>query len=260
MKHIVLLLFAWLALGPIAARADSVGVVLIHGKQGSPDAPHLAYISQQIEHAGFLLDRPTMCWSRTRIFDRTIADCMADIDASIGRLKSRGAIAFVIVGHSLGGVGALYYGAQHDGLKGIAALAPAPPPGVVRRPDVAASIQKAQTLIAGGHGDEFQSFTDSNSGPHGVVTIEVRATPNIFMSFNEMRGPANLVNDATQQKAPVLWVSGTRDSSQLPRSAAFDRVPANPLNRYLLIDAGHLDTPEAAANAVVAWLKDVTQH
>ena len=102
MKHIVLLLSAWLALGPIAARADSVGVVLIHGKQGSPDAPHLAYISQQIEHAGFLLDRPTMCWSRTRIFDRTIADCMADIDASIGRLKSRGAIAFVIVGHSLG--------------------------------------------------------------------------------------------------------------------------------------------------------------
>jgi pimeloyl-ACP methyl ester carboxylesterase len=259
-KYVVLLLLAWLASAPVPAHADGVGVVLIHGKQGSPDAPHLAYISQQIERAGFMLDRPTMCWSRTRIFDRTITDCMADIDASIARLKGRGATAFVIVGHSLGGVGALYYGSQHDGLKGIAALAPAPPPGVVRRPEVAASIQKAQTLIAGGHGDEVQSFTDSNSGPRGVITIEVRATPNIFMSFNEMRGPANLVNDAALQKAPVLWVSGTRDSSQLPRAAAFDRLPTNPLNRYLLIDAGHLDTPDAAANAVVAWLKDVTKN
>jgi pimeloyl-ACP methyl ester carboxylesterase len=259
-RHVIAVACLFLCLTPALALAERIGIVLIHGKQGSPDARHLAYIAQQIEGAGFLLDRPTMCWSRTRIYDRTIVDCMTDIDASIARLKSRGATGIAIVGHSLGGLGALYYGSQHEGLKGVAALAPAPPPGFVRRPDVANSVQRAQTLIAGDHGDEFQTFTDSNSGPRGATAIEVRATANVFLSFTEMRGPANLVNDAVLQKGPVLWVSGKRDSSQLPRESGFDRLPANPLNRYLLIDAGHIDTPDAAANAVVAWLQDVTKN
>jgi pimeloyl-ACP methyl ester carboxylesterase len=259
MRHLIIALCCALALAPWGARADGIGVVLVHGKQGLPDAPHLAYLSQEIEKAGFLLDKPTMCWSRQRIFDRTLPDCLADIDAAIARLKSRGATEFVIAGHSLGGVGAILYGSLHDGLKGVIALAPAPPPGVVRRPEVATSLQRAQTLIAGGHGDEVQSFTDSNTGPRGVVTIEVNATPKVFLSFYDMSGPANLVTNTARLKAPVLWVSGTRDPSQLAREVAFAQAPARPLNRYLQIDAGHIDTPEAATSAVIAWLKELAK-
>ena len=258
-RFLLALLFLAFALAPTVAHADALGVVLIHGKQGSPDARHLAYISQQIESAGFLLDRPTMCWSRTRIYDQALTDCMADIDAAIARLKSRGATSIVVAGHSLGGLGALLYGAMHQNLRGIIALAPAPPPRAANRPELAQSVQRAQTLIAAGHGDEAQIFTDTNTGPRGVITIEVRATPKVFLSFYDMSGAANLVTDATQVKAPVLWISGTRDPSQIARETGFDRMPTNPLNRYLQIDAGHIDTPEAAANAVVAWLKDVAK-
>lgn len=259
MKRICLVLACLIALAS-AARADGIGVVLMHGKQGNPDQPQLAYISQQIEKAGFPVDRPTMCWSRTRVYDRTLLDCMADIDASIARLKNRGATAFVIAGHSNGGMGAIAYGSLHEGLKGIIALAPAPPPGVVNRSEIIASMQQARSLIAAGHGDEFQSFTDTNTGPHGIIAIQVRATPNIFVSFFDMSGSANIVADAGRLKAPILWVSGTHDPSQIPRERGFDRAPANPLNRYVQVDAGHMDTPNAAADAVVAWLKDVAKN
>jgi pimeloyl-ACP methyl ester carboxylesterase len=259
-KRLFILLACLLALAPAVARADGIGVVLMHGKQGTPDAPYLAYLSQQIEKAGFMVDRPTMCWSRTRVYDRSILDCMADVDASIDRLKNRGATAFVVAGHSNGGMGAIVYGSRHRGLKGIIALAPAPGPGVVNRPEIIASMQQARTLIAAGHGDEFQSFTDTNTGPRGVVAIQVRATPNIFVSFFDMSGPANIVADASQLTAPILWISGTRDPSQLASQTGFNQAPANPLNRYVQVNAGHMDTPDAAADAVVAWLKDVAKN
>ncbi len=243
-----------------AARADGIGVVLVHGKQGTADQRELAYLSQQIERAGFPVDRPTMCWTASRIYDHTLPDCMADIDASIARLRLRGATAFVVAGHSLGGLGAVLYGATHDGLKGIVALAPAPGPRVANNPAVKPSVQRAQALIASGQGDEVQSFADSNTGPSGFTVIQVRATPKIFLSFLDMSGPANLVTDASQLKAPVLWVSGTKDQSQIARELGFDKAPANPLNRYLQVDAGHMDTPGAATDAVVAWLKEVAKN
>ncbi len=207
-----------------------------------------------------MVDRPTMCWSRVRVFDHTIIDCMSDVDASIARLKNRGATAIVVAGHSNGGLGAIVYGSLQDGLKGVIALAPAPPPGVANRPEIKASMQQARDLVAAGRGDEFQSFTDTNTGPRGIVAIQVRATAKIFISFFDMTGPGTLVADASKLKAPVLWISGTRDPSQNSREAGFDKVPANPLNRYVLLNSGHMDTPDNAADAVVAWLKELAKN
>ena len=260
MKRITVLILLLVGLATGGARADGIGVVLVHGKQGTADQPQLAYLSQQIEKAGFAVDHPTMCWTPSRLYDRTLSDCLADIDASIARLRLRGMTSFVVAGHSLGGLGAVLYGATHDGLKGIVALAPAPGPRVAGNPAVVPSIKRAQALIAAGQGDEVQSFADNNTGPSGFFVIQVHATPKIFMSFFDMSGPANLVTDASQLKAPVLWVSGTKDQSQIARELGFDKAPAHPLNRYLQVNAGHMDTPEAATDAVVAWLKDVAKN
>lgn len=260
MKRLACLVVFLLSLAPILAWADGVGVVLIHGKQGLPGEQFLALLTQRMEHAGFMVDQPAMCWARTRIYDRTLPECMADIGAAIARLKSRGATAFAVAGHSLGGFGAIYYGSTHEGLKGIVALAPAPGPGVARRSEIVTGKQRAQNLIAAGQGDAFQTFEDTNTGPRGVVTIQVRATPKIFMSFFDMSGPANLVANTARLKAPVLWVSGTRDPSQIAREIDFDRAPPNPLNRYARINSGHMDTPDNAADLVVAWLQDATKR
>jgi pimeloyl-ACP methyl ester carboxylesterase len=260
MKRFAILLMCFAIWAPGSAFADRIGVVLLHGKQGFSGQRPFAYLVQQLQNAGFMVDQPDMCWSRTRIYDRTLPDCMADIDTSIARLKNSGATSIVVAGHSLGGVGAIYYGSTHDGLKGIVAMAPAPGPGIGRQPEIIASLKDAHDLMAAGQGDVARTFTDYNTNSSGSGPIEVRATPAIFLSFLDMSGPANLVGDAAKLKAPVLWISGTRDPSQMPRTIAFDKVPANPLNRYAQIDSAHMDTPDKAANQVVDWLKELAKN
>lgn len=100
-----------------------------------------------------------------------------------------------------------------------------------------------------------QTFDDTNTGAGGVVSIQVHATPAVIVSFFDMSGPANMVSDVARLKVPLLWVSGTRDQSQLSREAGFNRAPGNAQSRYLQIDAGHLDTPEKAASQVIDWIK-----
>jgi len=254
-KRFRLSLLCLIALLPFDAHADRLGVVLIHGKQGIPGQKPFAYIIQQFQNAGIMVAQPNMCWSRNRIYDRTLPDCMADIDAAVAQLRSSGATSIAIVGHSLGGVGAIYYGSTHDGLKAIVAMAPGPAPGFTQRPVIVDTLKRAHDLMEAGQGDVVQTFTDFNTNASGTGPIEVHGSARMILSFLDMTGPANLVADTSKLRAPIFWVSGTRDRSQLPRAAGFDKAPANPLNRYEQIDAGHLDTPDKAANDVIAWLK-----
>src|SRR5580700_2185247 len=92
MKRAALLLGILLALGlPAAAQTTTkLGIVLMHGKQGRPDAA-IVNVAERIESAGFLVERPMMRWAGPRIYDRALLDCMADVDAAIARLRKRGA-------------------------------------------------------------------------------------------------------------------------------------------------------------------------
>lgn len=238
-----------------SAWADGLGVVLVHGKQGGPDDRTIGVLAHNIKAAGFMLEEPSMCWARAVIYSAAFVDCLGAIDDAIGRLKSRGATRIVVAGMSLGGAGVLGYGARHEGLTGIVAIAPAPQPGVANRPEIARGIEEAKALLAQGRGDAFQTFTDVNEG-----SISVRATPKIFLSFLAFDGDANIVVNAQNLKAPVLWISGTADPMQLPRAAGFDKVPANTLNRYVTVNSNHLGTPTASSDAVLAWLRDVAKN
>ena len=75
-----------------AARAaeipGGIGVVLLHGKDGSPDHV-INFLASAIEAAGFPVERPTLCFSRQRIYDRAFLDCFTDIDAAVARVRSR---------------------------------------------------------------------------------------------------------------------------------------------------------------------------
>jgi pimeloyl-ACP methyl ester carboxylesterase len=251
---------AWAA-ASTGSRAADLGVVLMHGKQGTPAESALARTVRHIEDAGFGLETPTMCWTQYRIYDRSLLDCLDEIEAPIARLRQRGARQIVVAGLSLGGLGALAYGARHDGLSGVIALAPGPGPGAIRYPEIEEGLKQARELIAAGRGDEFRTFEDVNGSPRGgAVSVNVRATANIFMSFWDMNGPANIERDAGKIKAPLLWVSGSRDRSQVPRNLGFARAPQHPLSRYALVDADHMGTPDAAADIVVEWLRTLASQ
>ena len=233
---------------PSAWAAD--GVVLLHGKNGSPDRL-IANLSNELEREGYLVERPPMPWSRQRGFDAGYEQAMAEIDAAVARLKARGALRVAVAGHSLGGNAALGYAARRRGLWAMVALAPAHTPEF-NAPRLAGSLAKARDMAAAGRGGEKAEFTDVNVGKE----FPVNTTPNIYLSYNDPAGPAVMPSNAAAIAAPlpVLWVVGESDRLTRPADYAFAKIPAHPASRYLAVPADHTQVPDVAAAAVVEWL------
>ena len=234
--------------------AQTTGVVLMHGNTDSPDGT-ISLLAAAIKGAGYLVETPEMCWSHRRRRDRPFLDCLAELEAPIARLSSRGARAIVVAGMSQGGLGALVFGARRSGLAGVIALAPngAPERLVGLFPQISESVARVRAMVAEGGGDERASFTDLKiRGPFSIET-----TPAIYLSFFNPAGPADMLDNTTRLREPLLWVAGTGDRSQPGPGYAFARAPSNPLNRYVTVSADHLGTPTASQEAVLAWLREL---
>lgn len=246
-----------LLIGPVA-QAETIGVVLMHGKQGTPQ--QFEGLSAALEQAGFSTERPEMCWSRQRIYDLAYLDCLRDVDAAAMRLRQRGATAIVIAGQSLGGNGAFGYGARHQDLKGVIAMAPAHAPQfLINRPEIASSVATAQAMIAQGKGGEQAEFTDVNTGPGAsFYNFQVTTSAAIYVSFFAPDSPSLMGPNVAGLTAPLLLISGDNDPTQRAASALFARVPPRPFNRYVNVVADHLGTPAASRDVILSWLADLS--
>lgn len=262
MRKMLTIALANLVMGLTAfsVQAATLGIVMVHGKQGRGE--QFSALANTFDQIGWLTERPDMCWSRTRIYDRRYLDCLADIDAAIARLKQRGATDVVLIGMSLGGNGVLGYGARHDNVLGIIALAPAHAPELIsRRPEIAESLEKARALIAQGRGDEKESFADVNTGEGtSNFNFKVSTTAKIYESFFASTSPAVMPINAAKLRAPLLIVSGTNDPTQRGARAVFERAPPHPLNRFVSVDATHLGTPAAGREAMVSWIRELASR
>ena len=237
------------ALNGVSARADiRIGVVLMHGKQSAPEEH--APLAEALAAAGYPVERPEMCWSARRIYDRSYLHCLREVDAALERLGQLGATAFVVAGHSLGANGALAYGARNK-LAGVAALAPGHRPEVlVQRPRVAAALDQARKLVSEGRAHTWMPFPDYN----GDLTISVSTTAAIYLSFFASDSPAVMPRNAARLRSPLLYVVGSGDPLQRGSDEIFAKAPAHPLNRYVTVRASHFGTSAAAADPFVNWL------
>jgi pimeloyl-ACP methyl ester carboxylesterase len=247
-----------------AQTTERFGVVLIHGKRGVPwnRFSGLDDLAAALRNTGYLVDVPEMCWSGRRIYDEDFDSCMGDIDAAVMRLKKDGASAIVIAGLSLGGSGALGYGARRDGLAGIIAFAPTPDTHYLAlAPGMPESIARARQLVAAGQGDgaaEFTDWTTDRRGPAasgGRYTITITATPRIYLSFVDPDGPADMRNNIARLRAPLLMVWSERDLNERHADVLFSHAPANALNAHLVVASDHMGTADASLGAVLAWIK-----
>ena len=119
-------------------------------------------------------------------------------------------------------------------------------------PQVAESVARARAIVVAGNGDQRASFTDLNiRGPFPVDT-----TAAIYLSFFDPNGPSNMLDNVSRLREPLLWDAGTADRTQPGPGYAFARAPANPLNRYVTVNADHLGTPTAAREAALTWLRE----
>jgi pimeloyl-ACP methyl ester carboxylesterase len=238
-----------IAAGHCAQAGESAGIVLMHGKNGHPGS--MQSLVDALEAAGYNVDRPEMCWSRRRIYDRPYLECLRDADAAVERLRNRGAARIIAAGQSLGANAALAFAATRDGLAGVIAMAPAHNPvQITRLPAVARSLAEARSLIARGEGDVRFPFTDVNIGRE----FSVRTTPGIYLSFFAPEGSADIPANAARVRVPLLWIAGDADPTQSGPQHAFVRA-RNPANRYVTVAADHLGTPAASSGAILDWLR-----
>lgn len=244
-----------LTAGALPAQASTkLGVVLLHGKEGYPD--HLAEYAETLEKAGIDSERPEMCWSGRRIYDKAYLDCVDEIDAAAAKLRARGANSIVVLGMSLGGNAALAYGARREGLKGIVAIVPAPAPEFLSNaiPEINKSLRDAQALIAAGKGDISTELSDRNTGrPHFLV----RTTPSIYLSFMAPDSPGVMPDNAAKLKVPLLIVSAQFDSSQRSIPNVFARAPRNSMNRLVVLHTDHRGALKEGRSTILHWLKDL---
>jgi esterase/lipase len=133
-----------------------IGVVIMHGKGGSP-AERVQPLAAALAAKGYLVANIEMPWSEGRSYDVTVADAASQVESSLDELRGKGATRLFVAGHSQGGLFALYFGGNHR-VDGIVAIAPG---GNVASPAsrerLAASLLQARRLIAEGKGNASSS-------------------------------------------------------------------------------------------------------
>ena len=255
-----LALFAFVILGVLIVgvndvAADGVGVVLMHGKDGSvkPRSP-IGKLESKLE-GDFEVKALDMPWSKTNGFNKTLEDCFAKIDKAVENLKNGGATNVVVGGHSLGAAVALAYATQHPGLAGILLIAPGHRPDL-RASDNEAALAKAKALIGKGNGNDEVQIFDTNQGRK--ITRSLKA--DIAVGFYDPGGLAVMQNAAPKVSpgTPVLWIIGEQDRLHPEgRSLIYDKISDTSKNAYVVVPGGHRATPVKGAKKIKEWLNSL---
>jgi esterase/lipase len=253
----VLALAAFLVAGNPGLAGGKIGVVLLHGALAAPG--ELDDTAKYLSDAGYVVEVPEMCWSEDRHYDKTFVDCLTEIDPAVEREKQKGATAIVVGGFAFGGSAAIAYGARHAGLAGIIGLAADhEPERLVREAHIAKSLALAVRLNEAGKGNQPMYLSTYADGK----IVGARMIARFYPTFFAVDSPGSMPANMPKLTAPILWVAGTKDKSQLGPAYAFNKAPSNPLNRYVKLTSDHAGTLAEAKDAVLSWLSDLAngQH
>ena len=239
---------------PAAVR---VGVLLMHGKTGSPQNPVIQQLAQRMGAAGWTVVTPEMPWSRNRYLQGDWDGVMAEMTAHAKALRHQGVTHIVVAGHSMGCPAALSFAARGGDAQALVLLAPGHVPAGYydseRLRPVRESIDEARALVAAGKGNDNQRFNDINQGKQQPVITSARA----YLSFFDPASDAEMGVTAPRMPAgtPVYTAIGRKDPLfARVREYFVDRLPPNTHTRLAEYAGGHLDTPVEAADDLLAWV------
>ncbi|WP_156409902.1 alpha/beta fold hydrolase [Duganella sp. Root198D2] len=256
-KLAAMFLFAGAAVAQTTPQA--VGVVVMHGKGGSP-TKFVAELASGLEAKGHLVANIEMPWSGNRNYDVDPAAAEAEVDAALDRLRVKGANRLFVAGHSQGGTFALYYGSKHA-VDGIISIAPgASTASQVVREKLGGTLEEARKLVAAGKGGETARLQDFE-GAKGTYVVVCK--PDNYVSWFDPDGAMNLTKSirAMRPGTPVLLVVPKNDYPGLlkARQANFDALPRNPLTKLYEPDATHTGAPAASHEEISRWMMEVAR-
>lgn len=257
-RRLIVVAIACLGFQAGALAQSPLGVIVLHGKQGTPTGTQgLSVIASNLQSAGHKVVVPAAPWGRGawETINVTIEDVMGQLDGLAAQLRAQGAGRIVVIGHSLGAAVGLAYGAQRPGLAGLVMLAPGHNPAYAYRSNdrVRADVDRARRLIEQGKGNDMMNGSDSNQG--SSITMSVRAA--VYYSWQDPNGLASMPVQAPRLPAatPLLMVVGEKDPIFSRAEQLFYKPAAkNPYSRYVTNGANHFETPMAAAKVVTDWV------
>jgi len=239
-----------------SSNSGDIGVILLHGKWGSPHAQTIAPLTWAFQDAGYHVAAEYMPWSGARLYDKSYEAAMQEIDNLAANLRQAGARRVVVVGHSLGANAALAYAATRKGLAGVVAIAPGHTPdkaGFARK--TSGDLAEARRMVEQGDGKKSGSFKDLNTG-YRETTLRIPAET--YVSYFDPDGLANMPKSAAaiEPGTPLLWIeaNSVAASDAFGPGYAFAKAPSNAKSAFVYISAGHMQAPASSANIVVAWV------
>lgn len=257
-----LVLTVLVAVLPAAASAETprVGIVLMHGKGGTPTR-HVGYLASALAEKGYLVANLEMPWSQKRSYDADVAAAVSQVEAELDRLRTQGATRLFVAGHSQGGLFALYFGGRHA-VDGVIAIAPGGNVGSpTYREKLGASVAQARKLIAEGKGNDRASFLDFE-GSRGTYAVVCTAAD--YLSWFDPEGAMNeaLALRHINPEVPVLFIvpKGDYPALQNAKPQFFAALPRNPLTKLYEPDSSHLDAATASVDEIERWTAAVASR
>ena len=258
----VLVVIAATIIQPVAAQSppSKIGIVIMHGKGGSP-TKHVAELASSLQEKGYLVTNLEMPWSGRRDYDVNVAGAEKEVESALDGLRANGAANVFIVGHSLGGVFALYVGSKQT-VDGIIAIAPGGSVGSpVFREKLGESVEQARKLVAEGKGEDKARFFDFE-GAKGTYPIIVK--PANYLSWFDPDGAMGQSSALrnVNLRIPVLLIVPKNDYPALrnAKQSLFDGLPKHPLTKLYEPDSNHLGAPSASRDEIMRWTMEVANN
>lgn len=242
---------------PLTAIAETspikIGVVLMHGKGGSP-TKHVSELASSLETRGFLVANLEMPWSGRRNYDVDVRTAEEEIESTLKTLRDKGAKKVFVAGHSQGGLFALYFGGKHV-VDGVIAIAPGGNVGnPTFREKLGEHVAMARKFIAEGKAGEKTTLADFE-GAKG--TYPITATPAAYLTWFDPEGAMNQTTavHGMNPAVPVLFIAPTNDYPGLlnVKQQMFDALPKNPRTKLYEPNSSHLNAPSASSKEIVEW-------
>jgi pimeloyl-ACP methyl ester carboxylesterase len=255
---LALAVLAFCTAAPAQTPANEIGVVIMHGKGGSP-LKHVSGLASELQSQGAAVANIEMPWSGRREYDVSVKQAEQEILASMEALRAKGAKKLFVAGHSQGGAFALYFASQHA-VDGVVAIAPGGSTGsITLREQLAEPLGRARQLLAEGKGEEKARLMDFETSRG---SFPVSTTPAHYVEWFDPEGAMNQLKSsrAIKPATPVLYVAPTRDYPGLQRvkQQMFHALPANAQSKMIEPSASHIEAPAAAAKDIWDWMREVT--
>jgi pimeloyl-ACP methyl ester carboxylesterase len=259
MKHYFLMIVA-LFVGLISttsqAATTEIGVVVMHGKGGSPHG-WVDKLEEALLAEGFQVANIEMPWSRRRGYDVDMNGGVEEISNALNAMRAKGAQKVFVAGHSQGGLFALHYAGLHS----VDGVIPVAPGGQVDAGNftmnLSSHVAKAKSMVGEGRGNDTAAFADFE-GSRGADPITTTAA--IYLDwFNPYGAHTTRVFRKVKKGTPVLYVAPRRDYPGLAKSKGenFGWLPSHKKTRMYEPDTDHMNSPGNAAPEIIRWINDV---